>query len=150
VSVDAAPQAATAPKPAAAAGGGLFASLQSLLQELPGLVSDRVTLASLELRRAGHALVQMLMLAVAAAILGVTAWLALWVGVGAALIDAGLGWGWALLIIVALNVGAAFFAVKRALALVSLLGLPATVRRLTVARPSNTTAHERFDQPVAP
>jgi hypothetical protein len=149
VSVDAAPQAATAPQPVAA-GGGLFASLQALLQELPGLVSDRVTLASLELRRAGQALMQMLVLAVAAAILGVTAWLALWVGIGAALIDAGLAWGWALLLIVALNVGAAFIAVKRALALVTLLGLPATVRRLTVARPSTATAHERSDAPVAP
>jgi hypothetical protein len=53
-------------------------SLQGLLRELTGLVSDRVELLSLELQRAGQVLAQIVALIVGAAILGMTAWLALW------------------------------------------------------------------------
>ena len=69
-----------------------LASLQGLVQELPGLISDRIELLSLELQRAGQVLAQIVALIVAAAILAVTAWLALWGGVIVALIDAGLHW----------------------------------------------------------
>lgn len=143
-------------QPPAAAGdgaaGGLLQSLQALLGELPGLVSDRVRLASLELRRAGAALAQVVALAVAAALLLITAWLAIWVGLASAAIGAGIPWGWVLLLILAINLGAAWLAVQRARALLALLGLPATVRRLTIApSPEHDEHHYRSaqQQPLA-
>ena len=106
---------------------------RSVLAELPALFSDRVHLLALESRRAGLALAQILMLVVGAAVLGVTAWLALWLGVAGLLIEIGLGWGWALLIVLLLNVAAMALALLRVKKLASLLSLPATVRRLTVS-----------------
>jgi Putative Actinobacterial Holin-X, holin superfamily III len=107
-------------------------ALRRAMRELPGIVSDRVQLLSLEMRRAGQALGLMLALFAAAAVLVSTAWVALWGALFAALVQAGLAWGWAALLVIALNLGAAFFAVRRAIALAPLLALPATVRRLTV------------------
>ena len=51
---------------------------QSILHELPSLIGDRVELLSLELQRASQALVKITVLATGAAILALTAWLALW------------------------------------------------------------------------
>lgn len=120
-----------------------------LLQELPGIVSDRVHLLTLELQRARQALGQMIALSVAAALMALTAWFAFWIGVTAAAVQAGMAWGWALLIVLALNAGAAWFAIARVMKLATLLTLPATVRRLTVAsapaRPQAVPAR----QPVA-
>lgn len=124
--------------PAAARSGegeGLLQMLRSLLADLPGLVSDRVHLLALELRRAGLALGKMVALGVAAAMFGVTAWLALWIGLAAAAIEFGMPWGWAWALVLALNLAGAFVAVKWALALVELLKLPATMRRFTVPAP---------------
>lgn len=134
---------------------GLWQSLLALFGELPGLVSDRVRLVALEVRRAGEALALVIALAVAVAILLITAWLALWAGAAFALIDAGLGWGWVLLIVLAINLGAAFLAFSRARSLLRLLGLPATLRRMTVAPragSTNSSSHERppaGQQPIA-
>jgi len=110
----------------------------ALLRDLPGLLSDRIHLLSLELRRATSALAQMVVLGLLAAILCATAWLALWVGITAALIEAGMGWPWACALVVFLNLAAAAWAGLRARALAPLLALPATLRRL-----SDTDARER-------
>lgn len=118
--------------PAAGQAPGLIAAARGLLAELPGLVSDRVHLLSLELKRASRALAQMLALVVAAAVLAVTAWFALWAALAAAAIQAGMPWGWVALIVLVLNVGAAALAVSLAVKQARLLTLPATVRRLTV------------------
>lgn len=127
----------TAPPSAARSGEGegVLQLLRALIADLPGLVSDRVHLLALELRRAGHALGMMVALGLAAAVLGVTAWLALWVGLVAAALHFGMPWGWAWVIVLALNLGAAFVAIKRAVALAHYLKLPATMRRLTVPPP---------------
>lgn len=122
------PAAAPSPSPP-----GLLASMKGLLAELPGLVSDRVHLLSLELKRASRALAQMLALVVIAAVLAVTAWLALWAAIAAGLIQAGMPWGWAAFVVLGLNLGAAALAAWLALKQARLLTLPATVRRLTVA-----------------
>lgn len=146
--------------PAASPPESLMQQVKGLLQELPGLVSDRVHLLALELRRSAQALAMMVGLVLAAAILGATAWVALWIGLAAALIEAGLAWGWVLLIVLALNIGAAVFALMRASSLAHLLTLPATVRRLTVAppesppTPSTSPRHEQHhgtpsDRPLA-
>jgi len=112
---------------------GLLAALCGLVSELPGLVSDRVHLLSLELKRASRALAQMLALVVAAAVLSVTAWFALWAALAAAAIEAGVPWGWVAASVLAFNVGVAALAVRLALKQARLLTLPATVRSLTVA-----------------
>jgi uncharacterized membrane protein YqjE len=114
-------------------GASVLHMLQALWLDLPGLVSDRVHLLTLELKRAGAALALMLGLVIGAAVLGATAWVALWVGITAALLQWGLAWGWVFLIVLVLNLGGALFALLRAKSLAHLLGLPATVRRLTVA-----------------
>jgi uncharacterized membrane protein YqjE len=110
----------------------------ALLHDLPGLLTDRIHLLSLELRRASTALAQMVVLGLLAAILCATAWLALWVGITAALVLAGLEWPWACALVVFLNLAAAVWAGLRARALAPLLALPATLRRL-----SDSDAHER-------
>jgi len=112
---------------------GWLAALQSVLQELPGLVSDRVELFSLELVRAGRALAQILMLVVAAAVLAVTGWLALWAGITVALLEAGLHWAAALAVVLVLNLLAALLALRRVRGLMPLLRLPGTRRHLTLS-----------------
>jgi len=107
--------------------------LQRLLRELPGLVSDRVELLSLELLRARRALAQIVALVVAVAILGATAWIAGWAAVAVALVKgAGLHWGWALASILAVNAATAWIAAARLGSLFPRLTLPATRRQLTL------------------
>lgn len=125
--------AATQPSAPGAKAESFLQLVFGLVKELPGLVSDRVHLLTLELQRARRTLAQMIALAVAAALMALTAWFALWIGVAAAAVEAGLPWGWALLLVLALNLGAAWFAIARVTRLAPLLALPATVRRLTVA-----------------
>ena len=87
--------------------------LLSLLRELPKLVSDRVELLSLDLKRAGVALGQIIGLIVVLAILGVTVWLLIWAGVLLALVMVGLPrWG-ALLVAIAINSVALWWAVAQ-------------------------------------
>lgn len=147
-------------EPAAAVGAPprpepLLQALRGLLRELPGLIGDRVELASLELRRAGEALVKITMLVVAAAILGVTAWLALWAVLVALLAQLGLHPLLALMLAVAANLAVAAWAVLRARALLRLLGMPATRRHLSFSSsappaaepPAQAPLHERHPQP---
>ena len=126
--------------------GSLVQMVQDLLRELPALLGERVELLALELRRAGLALARIVAFVVAAAILGVTAWLALWAIVVGLLVDAGLHWAAALGLALLVNAAVAVFAVLQVRGLVRLLGLPATRRHLTVqAAPPATgpTPHER-------
>lgn len=111
----------------------LAAVALSLWRELPALVSDRVELLSLELRRASMALAQIVALIVAAAILGVTAWLVLWSGIVVLLMVLGLHLGWALLAALLFNLLAAGLAVARVRRLLPRLQLPATRRHLTLS-----------------
>jgi Putative Actinobacterial Holin-X, holin superfamily III len=106
-----------------------------MVGDLPGLVSDRVHLLSLELRRAGLALAQIVALVVAIGVLAVTVWIGLWVGIAAALLAWGLGLGWVLAIVTGLNLGAVATALRRVRQLAPLLALPATARRLTLPAP---------------
>lgn len=108
----------------------LLQQLQAVWRELPGLVGDRVELFSLELQRAGLALIQIVVLVVACGILGVTAWLALWFGVIAALVAVGLHLGLVLLLVFALNLGAAWWAMARVRRMLVMLTLPGTRRHL--------------------
>jgi uncharacterized membrane protein YqjE len=124
------PQAEDVPPPSAPSPASLLQSLQLLWRDLPGLVSDRVELLSLELQRAGVALVQIVGLVVAAAILGVTAWLVLWGGIVILLWSLGLHLAWALLTALLVNLLVAMWAVRRVRQLLPQLRLPATRRHL--------------------
>lgn len=124
---------AVQPPPKAAA--SFLQVVLDLLNELPGIVSDRVQLLTLELRRARQALGRIVVLAVAAALLALTAWFALWIGLLMAAMQFEYGWAWMLALILVLNVGGAWFAVQRIRRLALFLALPATLRRLTVAPP---------------
>ncbi len=108
-----------------------LATLQGLARDLPGLLSDRIELFSLEMRRAGRVLAQMVALIVAVAILGVSAWLALCACVVGALMAAGLPWAAALLVLLLCNAALCAAAVQRLRRLAPQLALPATRRHLT-------------------
>jgi uncharacterized membrane protein YqjE len=120
---------------------------RGVLQDLPGLIGDRVELFSLELHRAGIALVKVVALTVVAAILGVTAWLAVWsIGVGL-LIDAGWHPAAANGLVALINVGAAVWAVRRVRALMKALSLPATRQHLMVGTGSSDRSAEQPQKP---
>ena len=106
-------------------------AIGALFADLPGLLTDRVHLLSLELRRASNALGQMVALGLLAAILFATAWLALWIGLAAAFLAVGLAWPWIVLLVLFINISAGVWAMLRVKALAPLLALPATLRRMT-------------------
>lgn len=115
---------------------------RGLLHDLPGLIGDRVELFSLELHRASITLAKVLALTVVAAILGVTAWLALW-SILIGLLIAG-GWHPAVAngLVALINVAAAFWALRRVRALTRLLSLPATRQHLTLGSGSSSRLAE--------
>lgn len=121
--------------------------LHALWRELPGLVSDRVELLSLELKRAVQALAQIFALMVAVAVLGVTAWLLLWGVVIQLLVAAGLPLALGLLLAVAVNGLAIVLALRRARYLLPRLALPATRRHLTIS--PHLTPEEGHDDRTA-
>ena len=90
-------------------------------------------LLSLELQRAGKALAQIVVLVVAGAILGITAWLVLWGAIVVALVSLGMPLAVTLFLVLAINLGAAAWALLRVRKLVPSLGLPATRRHLMVS-----------------
>jgi uncharacterized membrane protein YqjE len=115
---------------AAASDPGLLENAQALWHDLRGLAHDHLQLAALETQRAGRSLVNMVIYAVAAAILLVSAWLGLMAAGVLWLSDRGLNASVVLLLVVALNIAAA-------LILFTMIGrngrqlrFPATVRSL--------------------
>jgi uncharacterized membrane protein YqjE len=110
----------------------MLQAVQGLLAALPRLIGDRVELFSLEMQRAGQALAQIAGLAVGVAIVGVTAWFALW-GILIGLLVRGADWSIvsALLLVLAVNVAAAVWMGLRISRLARLIGLPATRRHLS-------------------
>jgi hypothetical protein len=121
----------SAKAPDAAGLGLLHGLLRQLLGDFSGVVGARVELLSLELRLASRALGTILALLAGAALLGFTAWIALWIALAHWALEAGVAWGWVAAGVVLANAGAASAAALRARRLFPLLGLPATVRRLS-------------------
>jgi hypothetical protein len=105
-------------------------TLKSIWRELPGLVSDRVELLSLELHWAGRALLQIVVLGIALAALGITAWVILWGLVITGLTQAGVPGMVVLLGALTVHVLLGAWVVHRVKKLLPMLGLPATRRRL--------------------
>jgi uncharacterized membrane protein YqjE len=106
-------------------------AIGALIADLPGILTDRVRLLSLELQRASAALGQMVALGLLAAILVATAWLAFWVGIAASFLALGIAWPWIVLLVLFINLSAAIWCVMRVKRLAPLLALPATLRRLS-------------------
>ena len=104
--------------------------LARTVRSLPGLFNDRIDLLSLELHRAGSALLRMLAFAAAGALLGITAWIAFWGVITGLLLEAGWHWAAAPALVLLVNVAAAAFALWKARSLLRLLSLPATRRHL--------------------
>ena len=124
-------------------------AIGALFADLPGILTDRVRLLSLELQRASNALGQMVALGILAAILFATAWIALWVGLAAAFLAVGLAWPWIVLLVLFINLSAGVWAVLRVKALAPLLALPATLRRLTDADALERDLHHMHEgEPV--
>lgn len=121
------------PRAGAPATASPWQALSDLLRELPGLVSDRLHLFSLELKRTGVATVHIVALGLGAAILLATAWLALWAGVVVGLMQSGVHWAFAFGLVLLANGGGAAWAVLRIKRLAPLLGMPATLRHLSFA-----------------
>jgi len=131
------------PQPPAAS---LTDQLQALWRELPGLFSDRVELLSLELQRAMQALAQIVVLVVAIAVLGVTAWLVLWAVLIQLLVVAGLPMLVALLVAIAVNGLAIVLALQRVRGLLPRLKLPATRRHLMISPDPEPPTQESPDE----
>ena len=124
-----------------APGGSLRATFGGLLNELPGLISDRVELLSLELQRAGLALLHITCLGLALTVLALTGWMLLWGLATAALVAAGLHWAGALFAALLVHGLLGWWVVRRIHRLLPTLGLPATRRQLMFkATPPSTGA----------
>jgi uncharacterized membrane protein YqjE len=134
--------AAAARAPGSARPESMIDLVRDVLHDLPGLIGDRVELFSLELHRAGLALLKVLAMTVAAAILGVTAWLAVWSILVGLLMAAGWHWAAANGLVVLINIAAAAYALVRARRLMSHLSLPATRQHLSLGSGSTRRSAE--------
>lgn len=122
----------------------LSALFGGLLSELPGLVSDRVELLSLELQRAGLALLHITCLGLVLTVLGMAGWLIVWALVMIGLVAAGLSWAMALGVALLVHALLGWWAVNRIRRLLPSLGLPATRRQLMFRAPM--PPDETFDE----
>lgn len=123
----------------------LLQQFKDLWHELPGLVSDRVELLSLELQRATQSLIEIVALLVGVAVLGVTVWLLLWAALIGLMVSLGLPLPWALVSAIAVNGIVIVLAVQRVRSLLPLLRLSATRRHLMVTPPPTDPAKEPPD-----
>ena len=132
---DASPGAAVPP-----GGQGWMGELQGMARAARGMLSGRLLLLALELRRARHGLVSLAILGVVAAIAGATAWLALWALLAALAVHLGLSWPWAFAGILAVNLLLLLWVVAAMKALAPMLALPASRRQF----------HWLFNDPMDP
>lgn len=111
---------------------GLPAGLRNVLQAAAAAGSTRVHLLALELRRARDVLPKIIALLVLGAVMAFTAWIALWAAVAWFMMDVA-GWEpvWTMALITVINLVMTGLLAWRALSLVPLLALPATLRHLT-------------------
>lgn len=110
--------------------GSLLDTVRGIWRELPGLFSDRVELFSLELQRAGQALLHIVALGMALAVLGMTTWLVLWSLIITGLMLAGVHWLLVFVGALLAHVLLALWVVHLIKKLLPMLRLPATRRHL--------------------
>ena len=109
-------------------------SLRGLADDIGAAFSARAHLVELEAKQAAWSAAYMLGFAVAAALLGVTAWLLLIGGLMTAAIRLGVPWWVATLVALALHAGAAWLLVSRIRNLVGNVTFAATRRTLASRR----------------
>jgi pilus assembly protein TadC len=109
---------------------GVHEALGALWEDARGALTERLRLLSLEARLATMTVIQVIVIAVVVAVLAVTSWLLLVGAVFAAFVAAGLHWGIAVALLIAVNVGVAFALVKTAIKLASRVSLPRSLRQL--------------------
>ncbi|WP_416762949.1 hypothetical protein ACNI65_10695 [Roseateles sp. So40a] len=114
--------------------------LQGMARAARGMVSGRLLLLSLELRRARHGLVSLVILGVVAAIAGATAWIAFWALIAALAVHFGLSWPWAFAGVLVLNLLVLVWVAAAMKALTPMLALPASRRQF----------HWLFNDPMDP
>ncbi|MDH0866083.1 hypothetical protein [Mitsuaria sp. GD03876] len=119
---------------------GWLGELQGMARAARGMLSGRLLLLALELRRARHGLVSLAILGVVAAIAGATAWLALWALLAALAVHFGLSWPWAFGGVLVLNLLVLLWVVAAMKALAPMLSLPASRRQF----------HWLFNDPMDP
>jgi hypothetical protein len=117
---------------------GLPAGVRGVLQAAAAAGSARVHLLALELRRARDVLPKIIALLVLGSVVALTAWVALWAAVAWLMIDV-VGWApvWTMVLITAINLVITGVLAWRAMSLVPLLALPATLRHLTALNGSS-------------
>ena len=111
-----------------AANDGVLDSAQALWRDFTALAKDHLELALLETQRAGKSAVNMLVYAIGAALLLVTAWLALLAAIVLGLAELGLHPAFGALIVVGLNVAGAYVLYRMIRKDSENLRFPATVR----------------------
>ncbi|WP_431103832.1 hypothetical protein [Roseateles noduli] len=121
-------------------GAGWFGDLQGMARAARGMLSGRLLLLALELRRARHGLVSLAILGVIAAIAGATGWLALWAMLVALAVHFGLSWPWAFAGVLVINLLLLVWVVAAMKALTPMLALPASRRQF----------HWLFNDPMDP
>lgn len=108
---------------------GWLGDLQGLAQAARGMFQSRALLLVLELERARHGLVSMMVLLVVAAIAGATAWFALWAGLIALAVHLGLALPWACAGVVVINLLLLGWVASAMKSLAPLMSLPASRRQ---------------------
>jgi hypothetical protein len=103
--------------------------LHGLAQAARGMVQSRALLLMLELQRARHGLVSLMVLLVVAAIAGATAWWALWAGLIALAVHMGLALPWACAGVLVINLLLLLWVAAAMKALAPMMSLPASRRQ---------------------
>jgi Putative Actinobacterial Holin-X, holin superfamily III len=109
---------------------GVLNALSTVAASAGRLLNDFLTLATLEAKRAALSLMWMLGLGVAAALLGITAWLGLMGALACGVVALGVPWGLALVIVAVLNLVAAFMIIRKCTSMSTDLLFPATRRQI--------------------
>ncbi|WP_054285090.1 MULTISPECIES: phage holin family protein [Gulbenkiania] len=128
--MSATPDSAKTTENGARAQPSLKEAARTMMETLHEVVHERALLFSLEAKRAGLALAQMVVMGVAAALLVITAWFGLVSAIVVGLVQLGMPWFLAILLGVAANGVGAWVLLKRARTLVSYLTFPSTLRHL--------------------
>lgn len=134
---------ATGPSPSGEGppvGATWLGDVQGMARAARGMLSGRLLLLALELQRARHGLVSLVILGVVAAIAGATAWLALWALLVAIAVHVGLTWPWAFAGVLVINLLLLGWVAAAMKALTPMLALPASRRQF----------HWLFNDPMDP
>ncbi|WAC72166.1 hypothetical protein OU995_21780 [Roseateles sp. SL47] len=108
---------------------GWMGDLHGLAQAARGMVQSRALLLMLELQRARHGFVSLMVLLVVAAIAGATAWWALWAGLIALAVHMGLALPWACAGVLVINLLLLLWVAAAMKALAPMMSLPASRRQ---------------------